>query len=80
MSISTTGVKLKEKVYLNTVNIWDQLQRLIEVDAIMQHMLEFSSVPGILCVTGLNYAFKMRVLPVTFSNILSTPRCCYVDI
>ena len=66
LSNSTIGAKLKEMVYLKKVNIWDQLQHLIEVVAIMQHMPEFTSVPGILSVTGLSYAFKQRALSAVF--------------
>jgi hypothetical protein len=49
LSKSTTGVKLKEMVYLKKVNIWGQLQHEIDVTAIIQHMLVFSSIPEILC-------------------------------
>jgi hypothetical protein len=68
-------VKLEEKVYLKTVNTGDQLQHLIEVAAIMQYMLEFSSVPEILCVTGHSYVFRLRL--VTFSSIVNIKMLLY---
>jgi hypothetical protein len=66
LSNSTTEARVKEMVYLKKVNIWDQLQHLIEVAAVIQHMLESTHEPGIPSVTGLSYTFKHRALSATF--------------
>jgi len=60
------------------MDMWDELWHLVEAAAtVVQHVLEFFSIPGILAIRGHSYEFKgMGSIFSNLANIWSIWRCC----